>query len=88
MLTDNEAKKANKEALKRLIRLVTEAQNIDKQVRAAKTAAEKASEKLKNLIQKQDEIDEKLRKLSPDRPDVTDTDDEPTENYSQPHSFS
>ena len=87
MLTDNEAKKANKEALKRLIRLVTEAQNIDKQVRAAQIAAEKANEKLKNLLRKQDEIDEQLRKLSPDRPDVTDTDDE-TENYSQPHPFS
>lgn len=87
-MLDNEAKKANKEALKRLIKLVTEAQNIDKQVRAAQITVEKASEKLKNLLQKQGEIDEQLRKLSPDRPDVTDTDDEPTENYSQPHSFS
>lgn len=87
MLQDNEAKKANKEALKRLIKLVTEAQNIDKQVRAAQIAVEKASEKLKNLLRKQDEIDEQLRKVSPDRPDVTDTDDE-TENYSQPHPFS
>ena len=87
-MLDNEAKKANKEALKRLIKLVTEAQNIDKQVRAAQIAVEKASEKLKNLLQKQDEIDEQLRKVSPDRPDITDTDDEPTENYSQPHSFS
>lgn len=87
-MLDNEAKKANKEALKRLIKLVTEAQNIDKQVRAAQIAVEKASEKLKNFLQKQDEIDEQLRKLSPDRPDVTDTDDEPTENYSQPHHFS
>ena len=87
-MLDNEAKKANKEALKRLIRLVTQAQNIDKQVRAAKTAADKASEKLKNLIQKQDEIDEQLRKLSPDRPDITDTlDDEPSTSYS-PHPFS
>ena len=88
MLQD-EAKKANREALKKLIKLVNDAQNIDKQVRAAKTAAEKADEKLKNLIKKQDEIDEQLRKLSPDRPDTTDTlDDEPTENYSQPHPFS
>lgn len=88
MLHADEAKKANREALKKLIKLVNDAQNINKQVRAAQIAVEKASEKLKNLIQKQDEIDEQLRKLSPDRPDVTDTDDEPTENYSQPHSFS
>ena len=88
MLQDNEAKKANREALKKLIKLVNDAQNIDKQVRAAQIAVEKASEKLKNLLRKQDEIDEQLRKVSPDRPDVTDTDDEPTENYSQPHPFS
>jgi hypothetical protein len=88
MLHADEAKKANREALKKLIKLVNDAQNIDKQVRAAQIAVEKASEKLKNLLQKQDEIDEQLRKLSPDRPDITDTDDEPTENYSQPHPFS
>ena len=88
MLHADEAKKANREALKKLIKLVNDAQNIDKQVRAAQIAVEKASEKLKNLLQKQDEIDEQLRKLSPDRPDITDTDDEPTENYSQPQPFS
>nr|WP_314399238.1 hypothetical protein [uncultured Campylobacter sp.] len=88
MLHADEAKKANREALKKLIKLVNDAQNIDKQVRAAQIAFENASEKLKNLLQKQDEIDEQLRKLSPDRPDITDTDDEPTENYSQPHPFS
>ena len=88
MLHADEAKKANREALKKLIKLVNDAQNIDKQVRAAQIAVEKASEKLKNLLQKQDEIDEQLRKLSPDRPDITDTDDEPTENYSQPHPLS
>ena len=78
MLQDNEAKKANREALKKLIKLTTRARDIDREVSSAKI-------KLQKLEKEQAEIYEKLAVFSSDRPDTTDTlEDEPTESYS-PH---
>lgn len=80
MLQDNEAKKANREALKNIIRLTTRAKNIDREVSSAKI-------KLQKLEKEQEEIYSKLAVFSdPNKPDVTDADDEPTESsesYSQ-----
>lgn len=81
-MLDNEAKKANREALKKIVKLTTRARNIDREVSSAKI-------KLEKLQKEQDEIYAKLAVFSdPNKPDITDTDDEPTENYSQPHPFS
>ena len=84
MLDTDEAKKANREALKNIIRLTTRAKNIDREVSAAKI-------KLEKLQKEQDEIYEKLAVFSdPSKPDTTDTLDEPTESsesYS-PHPYS
>lgn len=80
-MLDNEAKKANREALKNIIKLTTRAKHIDREVSSAKI-------KLQKLEKEQDEIYEKLARFSdPNKPDVTDTDDEPTESYS-PHPVS
>ena len=75
MLQD-EAKKRNAKALRDLVKKVTTAQNIDKQIRATKI-------KLENLIVTRDKIYKELELVSDvNKPDVTDTDDEPTESYS------
>lgn len=75
MLQD-EAKKRNAKALRDLVKKVTTAQNIDKQIRATKI-------KLENLIGTRDKIYKELELVSDvNKPDVTDTDDEPTESYS------
>lgn len=84
MLDTDEAKKANREALKKIVKLTTRARNIDREVSSAKI-------KLEKLQKEQDEIYEKLAVFSSDRPDTTDTlEDEPTESsesYS-PHPYS
>ena len=84
MLGTDEAKKANREALKKIVKLTTRARNIDREVSSAKI-------KLEKLQKEQDEIYEKLAVFSSDRPDTTDTlEDEPTESsesYS-PHPYS
>lgn len=79
MLHTDEAKKANREALKNIIRLTTRAKNIDREVSAAKI-------KLEKLQKEQEEIYGKLSAFSdPSKPDTTDTlDDEPTESYEAP----
>lgn len=80
MLHTDEAKKANREALKNIIKLTTRAKNIDREVSSAKI-------KLEKLQKEQDEIYAKLVVFSSDRPDTTDTlEDEPTESYSPPYS--
>lgn len=78
MLQD-EAKKANREALKNIIRLTTRAKNIDREVSSAKI-------KLEKLQKEQDEIYAKLAVFSdPNKPDTTDTlEDEPTASYEAP----
>lgn len=77
MLQD-EARKANREALKKIVKLTTRARNIDREVSSAKI-------KLEKLQKEQDEIYEKLAVFSSDRPDTTDTlEDEPTESYEAP----
>lgn len=69
-MLDNEAKKANREALKKLIKLTTRAQEIDREVSAAKI-------KLEKLQKEQEEIYSKLARFSdPSKPDITDADDE------------
>ena len=81
MLQD-EAKKANREALKKIVKLMTRARDIDREVSAAKI-------KLQKLEKEQEEIYSKLAVFSSDRPDTTDTlDDEPTERYEAPVSHS
>lgn len=70
MLQD-EAKKRNAKALRDLVKKVTTAQNIDKQIRATKI-------KLENLIETRDKIYKELELVSDvNKPDITDTDDEP-----------
>ena len=85
MLHADEAKKANREALKNIIKLTTRAKHIDREVSSAKI-------KLQKLEKEQEEIYSKLAVFSdPNKPDVTDTlEDEPTESsesYS-PHPYS
>ena len=84
MLGTDEAKKANREALKKIVKLTTRARNIDREVSSAKI-------KLEKLQKEQDEIYEKLAVFSSDRPDTTDTlEDEPTESSESyaPHPYS
>ena len=74
MLTDekiaNELKRRNAKALRDLVKKVTTAQNIDKQIRATKI-------KLENLIETRDKIYKELELVSDiNKPDITDTDDE------------
>jgi|GEM_PF-1983320 hypothetical protein len=78
-MLDNEARKANREALKNIIKLTTRAKNIDREVSSAKI-------KLEKLQKEQDEIYAKLAVFSdPNKPDTTDTlEDEPTESYEAP----
>lgn len=81
MLHADEAKKANREALKNIIRLTTRAKNIDREVSSAKI-------KLQKLEKEQAEIYSKLAVFSSDKPDTTDTlEDEPMESPQQ-HPFS
>ena len=75
MLTDekisNELKRRNAKARRDLVKKVTTAQNIDKQIRATKI-------KLENLIETRDKIYKELELVSDvNTPDITDTDDEP-----------
>ncbi|WP_314392165.1 hypothetical protein [Campylobacter showae] len=71
-------KQESKKALREIIKLTTRAQEIDREVSSAKI-------KLQKLEKEQDEIYEKLARFSdPNKPDVTDTDDEPTESYEAP----
>lgn len=81
MLQDNEAKKANREALKNIIKLTTRAKNIDREVSAAKI-------KLQKLEKEQEEIYGKLSAFSnPSKPDTTDTlDDEFEGATEEPYS--
>ena len=74
MLTDekiaNELKRRNAKALRDLVKKVTTAQNIDKQIRATKI-------KLENLIETRDKIYKELELVSDvNAPDITDSDDE------------
>ena len=79
MLQD-EAKKANREALKKLIKLTTRARDIDREVSAAKI-------KLQKLEKEQEEIYTKLARFSdPNKPDVTDADDEFEGATEEPYS--
>lgn len=84
MLDTDEAKKANREALKKIVKLTTRARHIDREVSAAKI-------KLEKLQKEQNELYAKLAVFSSDKPDTTDTlEDEPTESsesYS-PHPYS
>ena len=66
----NELKKRNAKALRDLVKKVTTAQTIDKQIRATKI-------KLENLIETRDKIYKELELVSDvNAPDITDTDDE------------
>lgn len=81
MLDTDEAKKANREALKKIVKLTTRARHIDREVSAAKI-------KLEKLQKEQNELYAKLAVFSSDKPDTTDTlEDEPMESYS-PHPYS
>jgi hypothetical protein len=78
MLHTDEAKKANREALKKIVKLTTRARHIDREVSSAKI-------KLEKLQKEQAEIYGKLSAFSdPNKPDTTDTDDEPTETHEAP----
>ena len=88
MLTDekiaNELKRRNAKALRDLVKKVTTAQNIDKQIRATKI-------KLENLIETRDKIYKELELVSDvNKPDITDDEFEGAseEPYKAPVSHS
>lgn len=75
-------KQESAKALKNIIKLTTRARDINREISTTKN-------KLAKLQKEEAEIYAKLAVFSdPNKPDVTDTDDEPTESYSPSVSHS
>lgn len=74
-------KQESKKALREIIKMTTRARDVNREISTTKN-------RLAKLEKEQEEIYTKLALFSdPNKPDTTDTDDEPTESYS-PHPYS
>lgn len=73
-------KQESKKALHEIIKLTTRARDINRELTTTKN-------RLAKLQKEEEEIYTKLARFSdPNKPDITDTEDEPTESYSPTYS--